>query len=52
MRGSGNAEIARKLKKVRNHVSNILNKLQVADRAGAILPAREAGLLENDVRTR
>ncbi|KIL40694.1 LuxR family transcriptional regulator [Gordoniibacillus kamchatkensis] len=47
-RGSGNAEIARKLgltlKTVRNHVSNILNKLQVADRAQAILLAREAGL--------
>ncbi|MDQ1913389.1 response regulator transcription factor [Paenibacillus sp. GD4] len=47
-RGSDNAEIARKLsltlKTVRNHVSNILNKLQVADRAQAILLAREAGL--------
>ncbi|MBW5447637.1 response regulator [Cohnella sp. CFH 77786] len=32
------------LKTVRNHVSNILNKLQVADRAQAILLAREAGL--------
>ncbi|WP_123042351.1 response regulator [Cohnella candidum] len=46
--GLGNAEIARKLglslKTVRNHVSNILNKLQVADRAQAILLAREAGL--------
>lgn len=46
--GLTNAEIARKLglslKTVRNHVSNILNKLQVADRAQAILLAREAGL--------
>jgi DNA-binding NarL/FixJ family response regulator len=32
------------LKTVRNHVSNIFNKLQVADRAGAIGKAREAGL--------
>jgi DNA-binding NarL/FixJ family response regulator len=43
-----NAQIAQKLglttKTVRNHVSNILNKLQVVDRAQAILLAREAGL--------
>lgn len=32
------------LKTVRNHVSNIFNKLQVADRAAAIGKAREAGL--------
>jgi DNA-binding NarL/FixJ family response regulator len=31
-------------KTVRNHVSNILTKLQVADRVQAILRAREAGL--------
>jgi DNA-binding NarL/FixJ family response regulator len=31
-------------KTVRNHVTNILNKLQVADRAQAIIRAREAGL--------
>ncbi|MBN1993926.1 MAG: response regulator transcription factor [Anaerolineae bacterium] len=31
-------------KTVRNHVSNIFNKLQVADRAQAIIRAREAGL--------
>jgi DNA-binding NarL/FixJ family response regulator len=31
-------------KTVRNHVSNILSKLQVADRAEAIIKAREAGL--------
>ncbi len=46
--GLKNPEIARKLylspKTVRNHVSNILGKLQVADRAGAIIRAREAGL--------
>lgn len=46
--GQENAAIARKLgvslKTLRNHVSNILNKLQVADRAQAILMAREAGL--------
>ena len=32
------------LKTVRNHVSNICGKLQVADRAQAVLRAREAGL--------
>jgi DNA-binding NarL/FixJ family response regulator len=43
-----NAEIAGRLslslKTVRNHVSNIFSKLQVVDRAQAILRAREAGL--------
>lgn len=43
-----NAEIADRLalspKTVRNHVSNILTKLQVADRTQAALRAREAGL--------
>ncbi|HET7272254.1 MAG TPA: response regulator transcription factor [Rubrobacter sp.] len=43
-----NPEIAGKLhlspKTVRNHVSNIFTKLQVADRAQAIIRAREAGL--------
>ncbi len=46
--GRSNAEIARSLslsaKTVANHVSNILSKLQVADRAQAMLRAREAGL--------
>ena len=43
-----NPEIAERLslsqKTVRNHVSNIFSKLQVADRAQAIMRAREAGL--------
>jgi DNA-binding NarL/FixJ family response regulator len=43
-----NAEIARQLslsvKTVHNYVSNIFSKLQVADRAQAILRARDAGL--------
>ncbi len=43
-----NQEIANRLsislKTARNHVSNILNKLQVADRTQAILRAKEAGL--------
>ena len=47
-RGHKNQEIARQLviahKTVRNHVSNIFNKLQVADRAQAIIRAREAGM--------
>jgi DNA-binding NarL/FixJ family response regulator len=46
--GYNNSEIAQRLvlsgKTVRNHVSNILSKLQVADRAHAIIRAREAGL--------
>jgi len=46
--GSANTAIAAKLglsqKTVRNHVSNILTKLQVADRAQAIVQARDAGL--------
>jgi DNA-binding NarL/FixJ family response regulator len=45
--GDNNTEIADRLsispKTVRNHVSNIFNKLQVADRAQAIVRAREAG---------
>ncbi len=47
-RGVNNEEIARQLsfspKTVRNYVSNIFSKLQVADRAQAIVKAREAGL--------
>jgi DNA-binding NarL/FixJ family response regulator len=31
-------------KTVSNHISNIFNKLQVADRAQAIVKARSAGL--------
>ncbi|HWP61948.1 MAG TPA: response regulator transcription factor [Candidatus Binatia bacterium] len=46
--GQSNQAIAQRLglspKTVRNHVSNIFNKLQVADRAAAIVKAREAGL--------
>lgn len=46
--GYKNAEIASQLvlslKTVRNHITNILSKLQVADRAQAILRARQAGL--------
>ena len=46
--GHGNAEIAERLllrtKTVQNHVSNIFSKMQVADRAQAIVRAREAGL--------
>ncbi len=47
-RGRTNQEIANDLylspKTVRNHISNIFAKLQVADRAQAIIRAREAGL--------
>jgi DNA-binding NarL/FixJ family response regulator len=46
--GRGNAEISSdlflSLKTVQNHVSNIFRKLQVADRAQAVIRAREAGL--------
>lgn len=46
--GKSNTEIAEdlalSLKTVRNHVSNVLAKLQVADRAQAAIRAREAGL--------
>jgi DNA-binding NarL/FixJ family response regulator len=45
--GYKNAEIANRLvispKTVRNYVSNIISKLQVADRAQAILLAKDAG---------
>jgi DNA-binding NarL/FixJ family response regulator len=47
-RGLSNPEITRQLvlspKTVRNHVSNILAKLQARDRSTAIVRAREAGL--------
>ena len=46
--GYTNREIAEALvisvKTVRNHASNIFNKLQVTDRAQAAIRAREAGL--------
>lgn len=46
--GQNNAAIANRLslsiKTVQNYVSNILNKLQAADRVEAMLRAREAGL--------
>lgn len=48
--GRSNGQIAQRLvvseKTVRNHVSNIFGKLQVADRAQAIVRARQAGLGE------
>ena len=51
-RGDKNAAIADQLflseKTVRNHVTNILSKLQVADRAQAIIRARDAGLGRRD----
>jgi DNA-binding NarL/FixJ family response regulator len=46
--GRSNEHIAEQLvvsiKTVRNHVSTIFSKLQVADRAQAVVRAREAGL--------
>ena len=46
--GHSNAKIAARLfvspKTVRNHIAHIFTKLQVADRAHAIIRAREAGL--------
>lgn len=51
-RGHNNQEISQKLylspKTVRNHISNIFAKLQVADRAQAIIRAREAGMGQKD----
>jgi DNA-binding NarL/FixJ family response regulator len=48
--GDKNKEIAEKLvisdKTVRNHITNIFSKLQVADRAQAIIKARDAGLAD------
>jgi len=50
--GCSNTEIADQLvlsgKTVRNHVSNIFSKLQVNDRAHAIIRARESGLGATD----
>lgn len=47
-RGYNNSEIAERLvlapKTVSNHISNIFSKLQVADRAQAIVRARQAGM--------
>lgn len=47
-RGDDNAAIAQRfglsVKTVQNHVSSILDKLQVIDRTGAIVRARDAGL--------
>jgi DNA-binding NarL/FixJ family response regulator len=49
--GLTNTAIAERLvispKTVRNHISNVFSKLQVADRAQAIILAREAGLGKN-----
>jgi DNA-binding NarL/FixJ family response regulator len=46
--GENNQDIAQRLhisaKTVSNHISNIFNKLQVADRAQAIVKARQTGL--------
>jgi len=46
--GASTAQIANRLglsdKTVRNHISNILNKLEVVDRTQAVLKARQAGL--------
>ena len=50
-----NPEIAKRLhlsqKTVRNHVSNIFTKLQVADRAQAIIRAREADSVATSLPT-
>ncbi len=55
-RGASNTSIARQLalspKTVGNYVSNIFGKLQVADRAEAIILAREAGLAEGQIGPR
>ena len=52
-KGRANAEIARQLyvspKTVRNHISNIFTKLQIADRSQAIVRAREVGLGRDNV---
>jgi DNA-binding NarL/FixJ family response regulator len=52
-KGANNEAIAKQLsfstKTVRNYVSNIFSKLQVADRSQAIVKAREAGLGRSQV---
>ena len=54
-RGMSNQQIVDRLvispKTVRNHVSNIFSKLQVRDRAEAVVRAREAGLGGEQPRT-
>lgn len=54
--GFSNPRIAQQLaispKTVRNHVSNVLSKLQAADRAEAILRARQAGLGDDPAGSR
>ena len=51
-RGRGNKQIARDLsiseKTVRNHISNIYNKLHVYDKLGAVLYAIREGLVDVD----
>jgi DNA-binding NarL/FixJ family response regulator len=50
-RGHGNRQIARQLvlaeKTIRNHITHVFMKLEVTDRASAIVRAREAGLGKN-----
>ena len=41
------AQLVLSMKTVRNYVSSILSKLQVADRSQAIVRARDAGLGQN-----
>ena len=52
-RGLNNAEIPRRLvvsdKTVRNHVSSVFSKLHVADRAQAIVRARDSGLGDSGI---
>jgi DNA-binding NarL/FixJ family response regulator len=54
--GVNNADIAKRLylspKTIRNHVSSIFTKLQVADRSQAIVRARSAGLGKTTEDTR
>ena len=53
--GLDNTAVARRLdltnKTVRNHLSNILTKLQVTDRSQAIVRAREAGMGRDPLRS-